>query len=927
MAPMPAPIWERESAIGAIERLLDEARAGSGGTLFVVGDAGLGKTTMLELARSLGGSEFDVVLGCGDPMESSLPFGIVSQTLRDLPTGWTPVALKPPSPGAEAHAALFYEALRLLQESTERPTLLMFDDLHWTDPDSLRLATFLVRRIPSLKVAALATLRPWPQSALQASRQAVHAGYARVETLTSLSREAARRLLEDRAGRAVGNDETPRAWALAGGNPLLLEQVALSMRRGAGIPELAGGHADATARELILTRFLGVSEREMRYARAASIFGTRFEPGLVVEVAGMEQADADEALDALCSGGLVRTATGGSAEFVHPLFRQALYDDLSEPVRVRRHAQAFRTIMAHGLGSSLAAEHALRGRLIGDAEAVAALEEAGRAAMSAGAIEVSREHAGAAVELAGNKASESLLAFRAETLLASGQVVEAIPVYRRILERPNIAREAKALAHRRLAVALYVAGQASESDVELDASFQSAAADPNQAVQALLDMSAVHWITRGPTRGLEFATRARKMAHNSTPEVRARAEAAWGFCAYQCGDPAGLGALEAVARVAERDPVADLSNLDWSWGSLGMYLAVADFAERFGDSERVFQIAFDAAERVGTPMSIVALAITRAGGLVRIGKLAEALQLADRADILLDLTPTLAPWSAWIRALIFSEMGPAEASIQSCERLTQLLGDDESRLPILRLWLYHLRAAQLRREGRVADACEFFQRAERVARTARVLEPCIVPWMQEAGLAYLACDRIEDSNRILQWLEELSSPLACRWPKIAAARVRADMAERKGKIEEVLRHYDAALKWHAGLPMPLVEARTLMAYGGFLRRQSEPRRARPHFARALELAEASGAVRLAEEASQELEAAGGRRLRNKHPDELTPQESRVAALAGEGLSNEQIARAMVVSVKTVETHLHHVYDKLGISSRRELIRRATQAPR
>jgi DNA-binding NarL/FixJ family response regulator len=127
--------------------------------------------------------------------------------------------------------------------------------------------------------------------------------------------------------------------------------------------------------------------------------------------------------------------------------------------------------------------------------------------------------------------------------------------------------------------------------------------------------------------------------------------------------------------------------------------------------------------------------------------------------------------------------------------------------------------------------------------------------------------------------------------------------------------------------MPLVEARTLMAYGGFLRRQSEPRRARPHFARALELAEASSAVRLAEEASQELEAAGGRRLRNKHPDELTPQESRVAALAGEGLSNEQIARAMVVSVKTVETHLHHVYDKLGISSRRELIRRATQAPR
>src|SRR5581483_1343278 len=917
-------VFEREAAVAAIHELLDEARAGSGGTLFLVGEAGLGKTTMLELARSLAGDAFDVIHGQGDPMESALPFGIVSQSLRELPTGWAPVPLQPPVPGAEARAALFYEALRLLQESTQKPTLLMFDDLQWTDPDSLRLAMFLVRRIPALKVAALATLRLWPAAALQAARQAVNSGRARIQTLSPLSEEAAMQLLQQRVGRPLQPDEERQLWSLTSGNPLLIEQAALRLTRRQAVPNVDEQHPDRAERELVLSRFLGISELERRYAQTASVFGTRFEPALAAEVAGLEEEDAGQALEALCRGGLVRGAAPAAAEFVHPLFRQALYEDLAEPLRAHRHAHVFKVMMAHGLDPAEAVEHAKLGHLVGDQQAIDALERVGQAAATAGAFSVAREHLLTAAQLAGDQAGDHLLLSLAEAMLASGQTAEAIPLCRRVLDRANAPDAARAAAHRRLAVALYVAGQTRESDQELQGALSTAAGDSREAVQALLDVAAVHWITRGPRHGLELAAQARTRAQDAAADLEARAEATRGFCAYQCGDPAGLSAVELAARRAELDPVADLSNLDWSWGTLSMHVAIANFSERFEDAERVFGIARDAAERVGAPMASVALTITQAGALVRQGRLNESLELADHADILIGLTPALAPWAAWVRALILFEMGRGDESEAACNRLAELLGDDEQWLPMLRLWLHRLRAGLLEWRGQIAHACLLFERAEALAEATGILEPCVVPWMAEAAAAYLAADRVDDAMRLAGRLDKRSAGFPCRWPKAMAAMVKGRIAESQGRPEEAQRHFESAVKTLDGLRMPLAEARVLLAYGAFLRRHSEPRRARPVLGKALQLTEAAGAGWLAHKAQEELAAAGGRRLRKEHPDELTAQESRVADLTSQGLSNEQIARAMVVSVKTVETHLHHVYDKLDIRSRRELILRSAQ---
>src|SRR5947208_11059101 len=224
-------IWERDEALQAIECLVSEARTGRGRRLFIVGEAGLGKTTMVERARAGSGGDFKTGIGRGDAAESSLPFGIIDQALRALgfrSPGQTRIGRRP---AVQARAARLYAALQFL-EALPSPTLLLLDDLHWADEDSLALLAFLCRRISNLPIALIGTLRPWPQSALDTVGPLTDDGEATVEQLLPLSDAGAADMLSDRAGGKISPSSARRAARLAAGNPLLLEEVATSVRRG-----------------------------------------------------------------------------------------------------------------------------------------------------------------------------------------------------------------------------------------------------------------------------------------------------------------------------------------------------------------------------------------------------------------------------------------------------------------------------------------------------------------------------------------------------------------------------------------------------------------------------------------------------------------------------------------------------------------------
>jgi DNA-binding CsgD family transcriptional regulator len=118
----------------------------------------------------------------------------------------------------------------------------------------------------------------------------------------------------------------------------------------------------------------------------------------------------------------------------------------------------------------------------------------------------------------------------------------------------------------------------------------------------------------------------------------------------------------------------------------------------------------------------------------------------------------------------------------------------------------------------------------------------------------------------------------------------------------------------------LLEARIRHRLGAQLRKSGEDRAARPLLKRALELAQACGAEGLAGKAGEELKLAHGRQHRQvTDPDALTPAELRVSNLAELGIKPQLIARQLFVSLNTIETHLQHIYRKLGINSQREMI--------
>jgi predicted ATPase len=330
--------------------------------VFVLAEAGLGKTSVLDHACRLAATAgLAVGLGRGHPMETSLPFGVLLEALQAV--GRQDV-LEPDDDAtagmAGDRASRFYGVLRWLQGQSGRGILVVLDDLHWADADSVALCSFVCRRLSSLRLGLIAALRPWPSHAHEAVASLAHEGCGTIKQLAPLSEIASGLLLDNRVGTALPEQQRHRAFALAGGNPLLLEQLAVALRTGGELPDADAPGRAGLGQGILLARFAGLWPAGMRCAQAASVLGSSFLPEVAAEVADLEGADVDAALESLGRTGLIGQSPAAEADFAHPLFRQALYDDLAGPARVRLHARALAVLHARGQDSQ-AAEHAAAG--------------------------------------------------------------------------------------------------------------------------------------------------------------------------------------------------------------------------------------------------------------------------------------------------------------------------------------------------------------------------------------------------------------------------------------------------------------------------------------------------------------------------------------------------------------------------------------
>ena len=907
-------LLEREQAMEAAVKVLRQAAQGRPGVLFLIGEPGLGKTAFLAESCT-GAKAFKVARADCSELEQAIPFGLLDRLLGGFgaPAETTGTYLEG---SREARLTRYAGLLSWLRNSAPSPLLLAIDNLHWGDLDSIELLCLLCRRLEGLRIAVVATTRPWPPVALDQARSLAHDRLAVLERLRPLSGAASGALLEHRLGPGLPSSFLDAAGQACAGNPLLLSEVADARVRG---EDLVGGSANTLAERVFLPRFAGVGGPALRWARAASVLGSRFRPDAVRRLAGQSAAEASEAAEALCAAGLLRGIPGGTAEFVHPLFRQALYDDMALPTRQGLHASALMALLEEGAAPAEAAPHALGAQLKGDPKAIAVLASAGRQSLAAGAAATAAEHFQAALALAGALAEPGLQIEFARACLLTGKVDVALEALSRLLSRDGLGDGDRVAGIRLQGRALLAGARYPEAKRRFEeASDLAARSDVDLAAAILLDGAFMGYLFEDPREATGTVSKAIGMVKTSSTAseaLRRRALHAEVNLACIGGDPSDLDLMAGAAR-------ADLELRNhvspWGWDLVFGYTGLAKISERFEDCLSMVAALMGEPKAHRATLNFQTLAISHADTLWRLGRLQEGRALLLEAADLADLVPTLAPLAWAGLAYNCHEQGAHEESEAWAARVEGALSRG-GQASYLRLWLcllscrYHLRA------GRFTEAVEVAEQAMATAQSSGIVEPCIVPWHAAAIEAQVAAGRLAQAAEVAAFLEETCRALPCQAPRAVAAWGAATVAWRQGETDDAEAGFERALGHNARVPMPLAEAETLVAYGRFLRQTGRPSEAREILHRALLVLEPTGAGRLQLIAQEELAGAGGRRRRARAAGQLTAKEDQVARLAVQGLTNAQIAQAVYLSTKTIDHHLSRAYAKLGVGSRRELM--------
>ncbi len=920
-------VLERDAARQAVTTVLAAACASEGATLFLVGEAGIGKTTLLdeacELSRDLG---FAVARVRCSEVEASIPFGMIDRLFGKVAGLAEGLGGEGRSP-ADVFAARYMGLVDWLRFGAPWLLLLAVDDLQWSDPDSSNLLAALCRRLGGSKVAVVAATRSWPSAGLYQARLLVQDGFAQAEYLQPLSEKASRALLDARLDGTLPAELAGLAHLSCAGNPLLLVEVANAWARG---ENLLSDPASLSER-VFLPRFAGVGPDSLRWARGASVLGSRFHAWFVATLVGLGEREALIALEELCNSGIVRESADGEAEFVHPLFRQALYDDMAIPVRQGLHARAFRLLQDSGAPSAEVAAHAVAAGIRGDPPALQAVLSSARAAMAAGAVAAAAEQFANAIEMAGAAGPPRVRLELGRACLLAGRIEQAETAVRHFLSDEAQDDAERVAGMRLLAEILMASARHPEAAAFAEqASALAGRSDPNLAAEILLQSTFMGWVFEGPRRARATTLRVLRMIEErgiTDQGLSQSARTADAYLACIAGQPYGIDEMATEARriLARPDDHAHELTAATGWDPVFGYVNLAKIVERFKDGVATYSLLADRTRRSGSTLSYWYHTVNHADTLWRTGRLEEAYRILSEGMAVAAVVPGIAAYASIGLAHISHEMGRREESSRWAEQVEAMMAQ-LGETAYLRLWLLFDSCRDELGDGRVDRAVRAAKRAAETVAESGLAEPCVVPWHGAAIAAHVAAGMLDEAWDLAASLESLCEALPCRAPRAVAAAGKATVEWRRGHFDEAEGLYNEALSHNAAVSMPLAEAETRIAFGRFLRHTGRPAEARTVLHRALEMLESTGAGRLAQAATEELAAAGGRSTPRprRGPTELTAQEHRVASLAAKGLTNREIAQQLYVTAKTVDHHLCAVYAKLGLRSRRELILRWNQ---
>jgi DNA-binding CsgD family transcriptional regulator len=895
----------RDAELDGVRALFRDLET-AGAAVVVTGPPGIGKTAFVEEILLEVGSDARLLALTAAETEISVPYAAVDLLMRPhLPTLTLRLpdavsvlqdcVVEPGRAGAGAVAMALVDAVETLAE--DQTVVVWMDDVQWLDQPSFEAIVFAARRLTDSPVMVILSLRDTSPR----SDAMVRAGFVEVQ-LSPLDREEARHVLSATAPW-LGHVASQRVLELSAGNPLALIELPRALMAEGRASSLAPAWAPLTQRlgEAFAARIASVSAQTRRALLVAAVSGSDDIRELMSAIEQLPEwvGDAATALDEAREARLVSAGRNDGIRFDHPLIRTAVYQSATPSERRAAHG-AVAGVLApespravwHRVSASTDLDDDLARQLAGTADHLH------RAGDDASAI--------AAFQLAARRSEDP--AVQGRLLLDACRVADdagRVDVIEKLL--PEIAPERlDSLDRNRLAWWREQYREGANTGDERFLSLIDIAREMGQlgdADRALEHLNAISlrmwWSNPGRDLRLALSGAAEQLAHDpNDPRL---------LIVQSMTQP-----VEKGASIAERLRAIRAGDADFSpYILLGLSLAAHAVGELPASKPFLANATQDFRSRGRLGLLVQAHQSSSFADL-HLGSILRAQTAADEG---LRLARELGyhQWQPTLEATLGAalalrgDLAAAESLVNSAEQTLRHAHGG----PTLALTA-HARAQLASTAGRYAEATD---------QLLRIFDPAEECHHVYYG-SYVAADLIETASRsgrltevatVLAQLDEYAARTSS--PVLLAGldygRPFRDPDRAEANYQDGLR---SLVAW------PLLHARTQLNYGSWLRRRRRIPEARQRLRVAAATLRSLGAFVLAERAREELRASGEPSVAVAAStwEVLTAHELQIAQLAAAGLTNRQIGERLLISHRTVSTHLYKIYPKLGVTGRAQL---------
>jgi DNA-binding CsgD family transcriptional regulator len=798
------------------------------------------------------------------------------------------------------------------------PLVVMLDDAHWADAESLAWLTGFAPRVTELPVLIVVAYRSdeLPVDAVAFSRLAVRLG-SRPFDLVPLTPSGVSRIVRETVGEEADEAFCREIWAVTGGNPYeTVELVAKVADHGlkpqvVHVPELRE-LASAVKGGGLVDRLERLGTSAVRFAWSAAVLGSEASRSLAASIGGLGEAESLDAVTRLREARILAEAAPDTPEddrleFFHPLVATAVYRAIPAAFRVAMHGQAATIVSSAGLGAITAARHLLEMHPESDPWAVRQLREAAREYLRAGAPEAARRCLARALR------EPPALEERADLLFELGcsalltEPATTVNHLRAALDEPVLDPALREAIVYRLAQALGHSDRMAEA-----AATVAEAARGTTDTRTRLRMQAEQFMWNAfradeqdsPTRSRRLARLAEHLTGRGIAERYILGLRAWD--AMVRGEPAAIALHYAEEALGE-----GLAWTDEQWGFEVPVLVALTFmyCDQPGRAEELFNKGIEECESKGWRGAHLSFGYTLLGYIRhRRGRLDEAETLVRGGLRIADRVGYQVP-AQYFAIGILIEILLARGRTRDAQELATTYNygavvpsavvypDSQTVYSELLLAL-----------GRRREAEQQLVRVGERLEPRGMRNPAWCPWQLHLAQALEASDperAVELASEGVVRARRFGTQSAIGQALRAMASVTHG-AERVTLLAEAVVHLERS-------PSGYDLACALVDHGVALRRAGLPQDAAEQLHRGLEGAVQGGADALAARARKELDAAGlwPLQLRTGARESLTAQERTLAEWAAGGWSNARIAEAMGTQEQVVTRLLSDIYRKVG----------------